>query len=247
MPAQNIYDDPQFYACYEKLRANGTALNEVLEQPALYRLLPDSLDGLRILDLGCGFGDFARGARRAGAREVLGVDVSARMLETARQRTDDPAIRYLQTSIEALEVNSAYFDLVVSSLALHYVADYPAALRRIAAAMCPGARLVFSVEHPICTTLAAQTWHRDGAGAKTHWPVDDYRVEGPRHTHWFVDGVVKYHRTIETYVNGLFDAGLQLRRLEEPGPLPAALERDPALNDHQRRPPFLLLAADLPF
>jgi ubiquinone/menaquinone biosynthesis C-methylase UbiE len=46
----------------------ATGLNEVLEQPALRSMLPESLEGMRILDLGCGFGDFARKARREGAR-----------------------------------------------------------------------------------------------------------------------------------------------------------------------------------
>jgi hypothetical protein len=46
--------------------------------------------------------------------------------------------------------------------------------------------------------------------------VDNYRPEGERRTKWFIDGVVKYHRTIETYVNGLIATGFTLRRLLEP-------------------------------
>ena len=46
--------------------------------------------------------------------------------------------------------------------------------------------------------------------------MDHYRDEGERRTHWFIDGVVKYHRTVETYVNVLLAAGLVLARLEQP-------------------------------
>src|SRR6266849_482189 len=132
MSAQNIYDDPSFFEGYEKLRRMASGLNEVLEQPALRSMLPESLEGMRILDLGCGFGDFARKARREGARAVVGIDISLRMLERAIALTNDPAIEYRRSSIEQLEPDDAPFDAVVSSLAMHYVEDYCGAVRRIA-------------------------------------------------------------------------------------------------------------------
>jgi hypothetical protein len=86
---------------------------------------------------------------------------------------------------------------------------------------------------------------RDAAGRPLYWPVDDYRVEGARRTRWFIDGVVKYHRTIETYVNGLLAAGFLLRSLREPEPVDAAMPTQiPGLDLARRRPPFLLIAAD---
>ncbi|OWJ68796.1 class I SAM-dependent methyltransferase [Inquilinus limosus] len=242
---QNIYDDPAFFAGYAALRDTEGGLNAALEQPALARLLPP-LAGLRVLDLGCGFGDFARAVRAQGAASVLGVDVSAKMLTEARARTDDPAIRYEQAAIETLALEERAFDLAVSSLALHYVADYAGAVRRVAAALAPGGRFVFSVEHPMCTALGGGQWHCDAAGEPQHWPVDRYGEEGRRDTRWFVDGVVKYHRTVAGYVNGLVEAGLVLARLGEPEADPAALAARPDLALHRRRPPFLLLAADKP-
>ncbi len=248
---QNIYDDPRFFAGYTHLRATGTGLNDVLEQPALRSLLPERLDGLRVLDLGCGFGGFAREARAKGAREVLGLDVSANMLAQARELTDDDAIHYVRAGVEDMDAalgTEGVFDLVVSSLALHYVADYPAAVAQVARRLAPGGSFVFSVEHPVCTALASQRWLRDADGRALCWPIDDYREEGPRRTHWFVDGVIKYHRTVETYVNALLDAGLVLRRLLEPGPMmdAEAARRVPDLDLHRRRPPFLLLSARKP-
>src|SRR5215472_6067485 len=91
---QNIYDDPKFFEGYERLRQSRAGLNEVLEQPALRSVLPASLAGMRVLDLGCGFGDFAREARREGALLVVGIDPSRRMLERAIALTQDPAIEY---------------------------------------------------------------------------------------------------------------------------------------------------------
>jgi SAM-dependent methyltransferase len=242
---QNIYDQVEFFAGYRRLRQAGTGLNEVLEQPALGSLLPGSLEGMRVLDLGCGFGDFARRARRMGAARVVGIDASARMLAEAERLTRDPGIEFRRARIEGLEPEALPYDLVVSSLCLHYVQDYPGAMARVARLLRSGGRFVFSVEHPMCTARAQQQWIRDPEGRALYWPVDDYHLEGARSTHWFVDHVVKYHRTVEAYVNGLLEAGFQLRRLLEPKPLTGpGWEQVPDLDLHFRRPPFLLLAGE---
>jgi SAM-dependent methyltransferase len=168
------------------------------------------------------------------------------MLDEARRRTSDAAIRYVRAGLEEFAAEDASFDLVVSSLALHYIADYRALVRRVAAWLVPGGRFAFSVEHPVYTAHGSADWHRDADGKVLHWPVDRYRDEGERRTHWFVDGVEKYHRTVETYVNGLLDTGLRIVRLEEPEADEATLAEKPEWREERRRPPFLLLAADRP-
>lgn len=242
---QNIYDKEAFFHGYRRLRETGMGLNDVLEQPALLGMLPKRLDGLRVLDLGCGFGIFARRARELGAASVLGIDVSERMLAEARKSTQDRTITYLRIAIEHVAQCAGPFDLVVSSLALHYVADYVVALRDVAGLLRNGGLIAFSVEHPIMTAIPEQCWQRDADGNRSHWPVDNYSEEGPRHTHWFVDGVVKYHRTVASYVSGLLAAGFTLTAISEPAPSEEALASRADLKDHQRRPPFLVLAGQL--
>jgi SAM-dependent methyltransferase len=246
MTAQNIYDDPQFFAGYAQLPRSQSGLSAVYEWPAFQRLLPSSLEGLRVLDLGCGLGYFAREAIARGARSVLGVDLSQRMLDQARALGADANITYVRTALEDFVPDVSAFDLVVSSLALHYIADYRLLVQRIATGLVPGGRFAFSVEHPIFTAQGSSAWITDADGAKLHWPVDHYRNEGERRTRWFVDGVVKYHRSTETYVNGLLESGLVLARLEEPEATPAQLAEHPEWLEGRRRPPFLLMAADRP-
>jgi SAM-dependent methyltransferase len=246
MAPQNIYDDPDFFAGYARLPRSEQGLDAVFEWPAFQRLLPTSLDGKRVLDLGCGMGYLARWVRAQGAQEVVGVDLSERMLADARARTNDPAIIYLRSELESFTPEAESFDLVVSTLALHYLADFSALARRVAAGLMPGGRFAFSVEHPIYTANGTWEWHKGPSGELLHWPVDRYRDEGARPAHWFVDGVVKYHRTMETYVNGLLDAGLRLVRLEEPEGEGALRAAHPEWGDERRRPPFLLMAADRP-
>ena len=69
--AQNIYDDPTFFAGYSQLPRQVHGLDAAPEWPALRTMLPD-LTGKRVVDLGCGFGWFARWAREHGAASVLG-------------------------------------------------------------------------------------------------------------------------------------------------------------------------------
>jgi SAM-dependent methyltransferase len=241
---QNIYDNPQFFAGYRILRETRSGLNEALEQPALRSLLPP-LRSARVLDLGCGFGDLCQYTAERGASHITGIDISRRMLEIAGTKTRDARIDYLRCAVEDYQYRGPPIDLVVSSLMLHYVRDYPAIVSRVSSWLAPGGRFVFSVEHPICTALLAG-WYQHNDGSRFHWPVDRYREEGERRHHWFVDGVIKYHRTVETYVNTLLEAGLTIERLLEPEPTGAALAERPELADDRRRPPFLIIAARRP-
>jgi len=99
------------------------------------------------------------------------------------------------------------------------------------------------VEHPICTSLL-NGWHSSEGNQKAHWPVDNYRDETIRHSSWFVDGVIKYHRTIESYVTALLRAGLSIAGLLEPGPTERALAENAEFAEHLRRPPILVIASD---
>lgn len=243
---QNIYDDDRFFSGYQELRDSGRGWNEAIEQPALRGLLP-SLGGLRVLDLGCGDGELARWCLEQGAASVVGVDLSARMLVLARARTTDARISYVRAGLEEVAFQPASFDLVTSSFALHYVRDYPSVMQNVAGWLRPGGAVVYSVEHPVCTAqVARQGWAADHVGRKLFWALDDYADEGQRQQQWFVSGVVKFHRTVASLVNGLIAAGLVIERLEEPVPIPEAIRARPELIDERRRPPVLVAKARKP-
>jgi hypothetical protein len=55
--------------------------------------------------------------------------------------------------------------------------------------------------------------------------------------------VVKYHRTVATYVNTLVDSGFTMTKLCEPQPAQELLDKHPEWHDETRRPMFLLIAA----
>jgi SAM-dependent methyltransferase len=240
---QNIYDNPEFFAGYSRLERFGAGWTQAAEHPHFMRLLP-GLEGQRVLDLGCGMGQLAAHLAEQGAAEVIGVDISARMLALAAATHAHPRVTYLRDALESVAFPAERFDLVVSSLAFHYVEDYAGLVRRIAGWLAPRGVLVYSTEHPIYTAVdPAAGWALDGEGKRTHWALDRYADEGWRDQHWFVEGVRKYHRTMATLLNGLVDAGLAVERVLEPVPDEETLRRRPDFVDEHRRPTFLLVRA----
>jgi ubiquinone/menaquinone biosynthesis C-methylase UbiE len=239
---QNKYDEAEFFAKYSKMERSIGGLDEAQEWNAFRALLPDLRDK-RLLDLGCGFGWHCRYARRLQARSVVGVDLSEKMLARARAMTDDRGIEYRRSAIEDIDFPADEFEVVISSLALHYVARLDLVCQKIHRCLVVGGAVVVSVEHPMFTALAAQQWCCGLNGERLHWPLDQYQEEGPRQTQWLADDVVKYHRTIATYVNTLIHSGFRISQLSEPQPAPEMLIEQPGLKDDCRRPLFLLIGA----
>jgi ubiquinone/menaquinone biosynthesis C-methylase UbiE len=239
--AQNVYDNDEFFAGYLRLPRSVAGLDGAPEWPALRAMLPD-LHGLSVLDLGCGFGWFCRWAREHGAAQVVGIDVSERMLERARIDTKDEAIIYTRADLEQVELPSQTFGLVYSSLVFHYVENLDRLMTEVHRSLIAGGSLVFSVEHPIYTAPAHPGWSGEEAGRQS-WPVDSYLDEGPRSRDWLTKGVIKQHRMLATYVNLLIGLGFTLRRVEEWAPSEEQIALHPEWANERQRPPFLLIAA----
>lgn len=239
---ENKYDDPEFFLTYSRMPRSVKGLVAAGEWSVLRSMLPD-LHQKTVLDLGCGYGWHCRYARGAGAAKVTGVDISAKMLEQARADTNDPGIDYIQMAIEDIEFSPGSFDLVFSSLALHYIRQYDAVCSKVFSLLKPGGSFVFSVEHPVFTAMDAQDWYLDDKGNRLHWPVDNYQQETIRHTNFLGHSVIKYHRTFSTWINALTRTGFTVNRIEEPAPDEQTLLQYPEMKDEVRRPIFLLIAA----
>lgn len=237
--AQNIYDRPEFFAGYSTLPRSVKGLAGAPEWPAVRALLPP-LRGSRIVDLGCGFGWFARFAAEEGAASVLALDLSERMLARARTENAHPAVTYRAADLDTLDLPEAAFDLAYSALAFHYVADFARLAGVIHRALAPGGALVFTIEHPIYMASAEPGWIERPGGARS------WAVEGERRSDWFAKGVLKYHRKLATTLNALVDVGLTLRHLDEWSPAPDQLAAQPALADEMDRPMMAVIRADRP-
>ncbi|MGG1518049.1 class I SAM-dependent methyltransferase [Paenibacillus oryzisoli] len=239
---QNKYDDQAFFEKYSEMPRSVGGLQAAGEWPVLRAMLPE-LRGKRVLDLGCGYGWHCQYTSEQGAEAVLGIDLSEKMLSYAREHHSGPSIEYRRLAIEDSSFAAGEFDVVLSSLALHYVEDFGLVCRKVHQALSVGGTFVLSVEHPVFTSRAAQDWHYGTGGERLHWPVDDYQQEGLRNARFLGSDVVKYHRTVATYMNALIGAGFRITQVAEPQPTEEAMAVSAEMRDEARRPIFLLLAA----
>lgn len=208
----------------------------------LKNMLPD-FRNKRVLDLGCGFGWHCRYAAENGARLVVGIDISQKMLSVAKSKTQYENIKYIRMAIEDIDFPKESFDVVISSLALHYVESFEDVLARVYKCLSKGGDFVFSVEHPIFTAQGPQDWYYDDKGNILHWPVDHYFTEGIRNAKFLGEEVIKYHRTLTTYLNSFIKAGFEITGVVEPKPSEDMLNTIPGMLNELRRPMMLLVSA----
>ncbi len=239
--SQNIYDNQDFYNAYANLPRSQFGLSAAPEWPAIQSMLP-ALAGKHVVDLGCGYGWFCRSARAAGAAQVTGYDLSEKMLARARELTDDTEISYLCRDLAQLTLPSQSCDLVYSQLALHYLPELTPLFNEIHQALRTSGHFVFSMEHPIYTCSVHPGWLTDEAGRRS-WGVSNYQNEGRRVTNWLSDGVIKYHRTLATVLNGLISAGFAIRQINEWGPSEDQIQKNPTLAEEAERPMMVLISA----
>lgn len=120
--------------------------------------IPEVLDGLRVLDLGCGAGrDVYALAKLVGENgEVVGVDMTDEQLAVATQYEDwhaeqfgyaKPNTRFLKGYLEeldALDLEPGSFDLIISNCVINLCTDKPAVFRAAHNLLKPGGELYFS-------------------------------------------------------------------------------------------------------
>lgn len=199
-------------------------------------LIGARLEGARVCDLCCGEGYLGRHLIANGAREVLGIDASAELLERATARASLSNLTYRRDDAQELaSLADGTFDVVASQLAMMDVADHRALFAAVRRVLVPGGVFVFSTLHPC---FKARPFHvrdapenlLDEEGRPIGVVVRRYASEG-----YFESGgdgvrgrMGSYHRMLSSYVNDLIRAGFVLERLEEPldGPGNGALSSE---------------------
>lgn len=238
--AQNIYDDAAFFEGYGKLPRSRDGLAMASEWPSLQAMLPDP-KGLRVLDLGCGLGYHCRWAAERGAASVTGLDISERMLTSARETCAGLPVEFRRADLETEDFGTDEYDLVFSSLAVHYLADFDSFCARVRRALKAGGTFGFSMEHPVFAARATPDFMTDAEGRMVG-AVYQYLNEGKRLTNWIANGVVKYHRLISTTVNALQHAGLRLDQMDEWAATDEDIAAHPEWGKERYEPMFLLFS-----
>ena len=149
----------------------------------------------------------------------------------------------------------AAFDRVVSTMALMDAPEIEGAMHEAHRLLRPGGVLAFSVLHP-CFVTPGLRWDRDDEGHAVGLVVARYFDRTPFTERWRFGArpapakgeapvepftVPRFPRTLSDWVNAVADAGLALRRVEEPVPDEAACRAQPNLARWRDHGAFLLM------
>lgn len=199
------YDD---FAHAYSAENEANLFNAYYERPEMLRLAGD-VAGRRILDAGCGSGPLSA-ALRANGSVVTGFDVSAAMVDLARQRLGEDADLHVADLAAPLPFGDAEFDDVVASLVLHYLEDWSGALAELRRVLKPGGRLILSVNHPVIFPVV--------------YPEADYFAVTKYSEDYLMDGqtvsLTFWHRPLHAMTDAFTAAGFRIAAVSEPPPAP---------------------------
>jgi SAM-dependent methyltransferase len=171
------------------------------------RMLPD-VSGLDVVELGCGTGYFGAWLKRAGARKVVGVDVTPAQLDTARRVNEETGLglEFLEANAEETGLPGESFDLVVSEYGASIWCDPAKWVPEAARLLRPGGELVFLRN----ATLAVLCFTEDSVGETLQRPQRGlYRMD------WEDDGTTEFQLPHSDWVRLLRESGLEILGLAE--------------------------------
>ncbi|MDX8045602.1 class I SAM-dependent methyltransferase [Gracilibacillus sp. S3-1-1] len=163
----------QLAKVYEHNIDTDSLHNSEYERPAMLELLPNNLENKRVLDAGCAAGWYTEQLIDRGAR-VVAIDVSPDMVHATKRRVDKKAEIHCHDLTEPLPFENDSFDMVISSLTLHYLKDWHPTFQEFQRILKREGTLLFSVHHPasdihllqngnyFSTELIIDQWHKDG-------------------------------------------------------------------------------------
>lgn len=122
----------------------GNLVNKI-EKEIVYDLL-QARQGLKVLDIGCGTGQYSAELARLGC-QVVGIDISEEMLNVAREKAvqENLNIEFISGDIHELEFPENTFDLVLSVTALEFFPRPDEVLAKAYSWMKENGRMVIGV------------------------------------------------------------------------------------------------------
>lgn len=143
------------------------------------------------------------------------------MIEIANTENKIDGVDYKVFTMEDIKNLDKEFDIVISSLAFHYIEDFYTLMNDIGNILNDNGYLVFSQEHPNTTCIKFtenMIKNHTITDDKYYGLISDYNRIGKRKRHWFGQDAIKYHRNFETIINTLTENSLIIDKIFEPTP-----------------------------
>jgi SAM-dependent methyltransferase len=207
-------------------RAKQQPWRSLIESFTLLGLIGE-LEGKSVVDLACGEGHYTRILRQRGAAKVVGVDVSAGMIELARaqESAHKLGIEYLVQDVRTLAL-AEEFDLAVGAYLLNYARDRHELLamcQGIARCLKPGGRFVGICSNPALDFREVSSFRKYGFNVSKLDQLNGMTVVG-----WdfnLADGPLRienYHLAPSCYEDAFLASGLGLLHWRSPQLAPEA-------------------------
>lgn len=204
--------------------------------PGVQPLLPD-VAGKRVLDAGCGIGDYTEWFLEHDA-EVIGVDASSRAIKMAKTRFGDRAVFHCIDLTEPLDFTAqSEFDLVFSNLVLGHIEHWRPVFEEFRRILTADGFFVFTAIHPV------SRYQRHQDELESYHDVDSYTLE------WGDTGatVEQFHRPISEVIDSLSESGFRLDEFREITPQEDYGECNPERYEKALKEPDTVCVRAQPF
>ena len=224
------FNDYEAFAEAYVTRTNSNAYNAYYERPAMFSILPN-VESKRVLDAGCAGGAYTEWLVNHNA-SVVAIDLSPKMVQLTQQRLGNRAQVYQADLSQPLSfLSDDSFDIVVSSLTLHYIKDWDGVLKEFHRLLSTSGLLFFSTHHPLMGFQVGK---------------DDYFATELVEEEWtgFGDSPVRvrfYRKPLSAIASSLANTGFVIEQIIEPRPVEECKRLDPESYQKLSITPWFLI------
>jgi SAM-dependent methyltransferase len=237
---ENIHKDTVSIKSYDEMAkyyanfVDSKPWNAYYERPAMLSLLPNDIENLKIMDLGCAGGWYSKYLSDKGSK-VMAIDVNKNMVEATKQRTQNKC-QTIQADINnGFDfIENGHFDIVLASLVLHYIKDINKTYMEINRILKIDGSIIFSTHHPLMEFI----YFKRENYLDIELLDDEWNMEGEKIKIQF------YRRPINKLLQPLIDNGFFIENILEAEPTEEFKEKLPEKYEQlMKRPNFLFIKA----